>query len=647
MIVLIFAMTAAWFTNVAKTSDLVFQTESWGFAEDKITVGESPAVIAPGTSGSVPLSIDNSDGTESVKIGITVNKSELDQELQKRLFFYADTQKNVTLSAEAEAETVSENQKEAFSETAQRTYLGSSAPDNYVYTILPGQKLVIDDLYANNTAVKWEWVYDMTGYYFRGTVDEGENKVTTEEYLRPVEYDSQLAVYDSQGQLQSVDLVPLQDFLKEFSEKDGYIGTISAQDSVTITDEQGNNSIYYPVEVDENGYGVWAYLCTLPEILEANQFDTKIAGEEPVNAAVKLTLTANNVPMEKAAVAAESLLREKLADPSVDIIELGSDITLDTPITFEEGTKVLDLQGYALHYDGAESEYEVIHVKNGASLTLMNGQIIGNTAAPESVSGAKTIAVKVTGASVVMSGMKVSGFDSALYTADMAEGELDSTVQIIGCEFQAAQTAVYLQGNGSVSEAMTKMFIQDSRIISERYLALSGQGKNQSGDERWGTELVMVNCDLQGYYGGIYHPQQRSTAVLNQCRVSGNTGIAVKGGTVSLYDCEVTGSGAVQADPAANAGGGFTDTGDGIYLEAGYDWSASVVLKGENIVKSEKAYGLELFGVEKKGPGKIMVYDGTYDGPAGSANWNGSGNFEIYGGTFPKDVNELITRFDQ
>lgn len=663
---MIFAMTAAWFTNVAKTSDLVFETESWGFEGDKITVGETSTVIAPGASGCVPLSIDNSDGTESVKIGITANKSAMDPELQKRLFFYVDAQKTVTSSSEAGVEVQSAEQTETVEEVAQRTYLGSSAPENYVYTILPGQKLVIEDLYANAAAMKWEWVYDMTGYYFRGKVVDQqseeqaaiEEQVAIEEYLRPIEYDSRLAVYDSKGQLQSVDNVPLADFLRAFSEEDGYLGTIHIDKGVVIVDEATKDAhYYYPVEVDQDGYGVWAYLCTFTEIQEANRFDTEIAGADNSNtetgaegtiqsAKVTLTFTANNVPMEKAAVTTESLLKVKLADPTVDIVELDSDIALNTPITFEEGTKIIDLNGYSLQYDGTASEYEVFYVKNGASLTMMNGQLTGKTVASESSSAVKTIAVRAAGASVVMSGIKVSGFDSALVIADMAADALDSTVQMTGCEIKTAQTSVLIQGNGSASEAVTKVFIQDSSIISEKYVALSGQGTNKSGDERWGTELVMVNCDLEGYYAGIYQPQKSSATVLEQCRVSGNTGIAVKGGTINLYDCEVTGTGAVLVQTAANSGGGFADTGDGIYVEAGYDWSAAVVLKGQNIVKSEKAYGLELFGVDKKGPGKIMVYDGTYEGTAGDANWNGVGTFEIYGGTL-NSVNEQITRFDQ
>ena len=92
VLVLVFAMTAAWYTNVAKTSDLTFQAEAWGYEESRISIAETPIVVSPGSSGFVPLTIDNSDRIEGVEIGVTISKRNIaDAELQKRIFFYADT----------------------------------------------------------------------------------------------------------------------------------------------------------------------------------------------------------------------------------------------------------------------------------------------------------------------------------------------------------------------------------------------------------------------------------------------------------------------------------------------------------------------------------------------------------------------------
>ena len=60
-------------------------------------------------------------------------------------------------------------------ENVSRLYLGSSEADSYTYTLLPGQVLVLSNDYYNDVPLKWAWVYDRLGYYFRGTVTEGEN----------------------------------------------------------------------------------------------------------------------------------------------------------------------------------------------------------------------------------------------------------------------------------------------------------------------------------------------------------------------------------------------------------------------------------------------------------------------------------------
>ena len=71
LIVLVFAMTTAWYTNTAKTGTLTFETKSWGFDEKKIRVGmdildESP-MLRVNASGYVPISIDNSDGEDAIR----------------------------------------------------------------------------------------------------------------------------------------------------------------------------------------------------------------------------------------------------------------------------------------------------------------------------------------------------------------------------------------------------------------------------------------------------------------------------------------------------------------------------------------------------------------------------------------------------
>lgn len=641
VLVLIFAMAAAWYTNVAKTSSMTFQTESWGFDEEKISFSEASISIAPGTSGIIPLTVDNSEGIEGVRIGVTISKTPVnDLELQKRIYFYADTAQTHVFKAEDGTET---------EERVERIYLGASEDDSYTYTVLPGQKLTMEEDYCSDVPLRWEWVYDMEGYYFRGTVDENaEDAVVVSEYLRPIVYDYEQAVFErdenspAYGQLLSVDGVDTDKFLLQLSEADGYAGTIREEDAVSI-----GGKLYYPVETDNSGYGVWAYLCTLDEVEEGIAYDTALAAaDEPVSVTVSVALTASNVSADVRTVTTEAGLRAALSDDRVDRAELDGDLELSSPLSFTEGTKVINLNGYSLQYNGTEETYDFLSVADGASLTVLNGELRGNAEADSPDSSMKRNAVEVIGSSVTLSGVTVAGFDGAVVVEDMTEGAGDSNIQIINCNIQTEQTSVLLQGNGTVSDTATRMVIENSVISSKYYIAVSGQGANKAGDERWGTELAIRSSELSGYYAGLYQPQQKSTTTISNSVITGNSGVVVKGGTVSISDSTIRGTGAVAVEDAGISAGGFKDTGDGVYVEAAYNWMATVTLKGENEISSDKSYAVELFGADKKGPGKVRIYDGNYSGEKGSANWNDFGSFEIFGGTYPGAVKETITRYD-
>lgn len=638
VLVLVFAMTAAWYTNVAKTSDLTFQTEVWGF-DGEITVAdeEQPILALPGSSGFVPLTVDNSESTQGVEIGVTIagvftDESNLDRqrELQKRIYFYVDTPQTYTFGT---GET-------AVQEKVSRVYLGASETDNYVYTVLPGQKLTLTESYYNDTPIKWMWVYDMLGYYFRGKVTTSE--ASEDEFLRPIEYDYQSAVFDDGeksptiGQILEADGLELEDFLLKISKADGYEGEIDPNSAVTIdSSDDGPSRIFYPIEVDSDGYGVWAYLCNQDEIKEGIQWDNELAELTAQDGALSMTatmkLTAVNVPTAETEVVNASGLNEALADPDVDVVALTQDLYLDDALSLAGDTsKVLNLNGWTLDYSGTDDSANMFAVNGGASLTVMGGSVHNS----EAQGDVEVAAFAATGSNVTLSNVTVTGFDTAVDVTDKvdnAEDAADSTIRIIGCTFDTRESAVELRGNGSATEATTKVVIEDSTITSG-YIGVSGLGAS----DNWGTELVLLNSTIEGYYSALYQPQQRSTTTITGCTLSGITGIAVKGGTVTIYDSTITGTGPY-AD-AKNESSGFTDTGDGVYVEAGYDWSVSVVLKGsDNEIVSQNAYAVELYSVEGKGPGKILIHGGTFTGAAdkGSARWNGIGTFEIYGGEYP------------
>lgn len=640
--VLIFSMTAAWYTNVAKTSSMIFKAESWGFDEENISIGQDEIAIAPGMSAVLPISVDNSQGDSSVRIRVNFSKTsstdaensgERDTSLEKRVFFYADTAKTYEFG---EGENKS-------SETVSKIYLGASETNSYSYTILPGNVLSLKDEAYNDVPIYWECVYDMLGYYFYGTVDN--ETVTATEYIRPIEYDYDKAVFgtDSEntaeyGQLISVDGKAKEVFLKELSANDGYEGQINVENVVSI-----GNKLYYPVQIDADNYGVWAYLCTYSEIEEGIAYDSSASNK---SLTVTVKLTAFNVDTKTETVSTVEALNNALNNPEVDVVSLENAISVTSPMQLgTEVDAVLDLNGYSLSYTGSEAAYNLIKAEEGSSLTIMNGELVGNGKGSDASNRASmaTMALQTTGADVVLSHVKVRGFDGAIKISDESSVAEDSYVQLIDCDFETVGGTLLVKGNAETTSAKTRVLIEDSTLISTEYMPVVGNGSN----DKWGTDIVIENSVLNGYYAGVYQPQRQSSMYISGCTISGNTGICLKGGKMTVVNSTVTGTGAQWVNEPANAGSGFTDTGDGIYVEAVYDWTSSLILEGDNNVVSEKAYAVDLYGVEDKGPASVVIKSGVYKGAKGAARSSGIGTFEIYGGTFEGNISEHITRYDQ
>ena len=653
--VLMFSMTAAWYTNVAKTSSMTFKAESWGFDSENITVSSEAIAITPGTKGVIPLTVDNSTGEESVRIRVNLSKVSSDEtetqqrnlELEKRIYFYADAAKTFEFG-EGEEKTT---------ETVSKVYIGASETDSYSYTILPGNILSLSEEYYNDTPIYWEWVYDMLGYYFYGTVDEA---AVITEYIRPIEYDYDEAVFDTDessenyGQLVSIGDKTKAEFLAELSGADGYEGAINLEDAtysqkIKVIGEGTSKKIYYPVQVDEEGYGVWAYLATFSEIEEAIIYDSQLAGSD-TSITVTMKITAFNVDTETKSVTSVAELNTALKDANLDVIKLENGLALTEPLTVDSTVdSVLDLNGFALTYTGTEDAYNLIRATEGSSLTIMNGDLVGNGKGSDAENRASmaTMAIQTTAANVTLNNVNISGFDGAVKVSDENNTAGDTYLQIIDCNFETIGNTIFVKGNGTSTSGMTRVLIQDSTLVSTEYMVLTGNG-TASGTGRWGTDIVVKGSTLTGYNAAIYQPQQQSTMYIEDSIITGNTGICVKGGKLTVKNSTVTGTGAVEVEEPGSNASGFADTGDGIYVDAGYNWSVSVDLEGDNnLITSDKAYAVDLFGYEDKGPGTVGINAGTYTGAKGSCNFNGIGSFEIYDGNFTNAVSEKITRYDQ
>lgn len=275
LVVLLFAITAAWYTNIVQTNDLVFETAVWGF-EGSVQLGDEPIKAAPGDEGVIPfIAVNNSD--EVTEVSVNISKINMDKEMQKRIYFYVDTDRIWN------------------NEIIERVYLSNTA--SYTY-IMPGQgelTLTEDEEVCNDVPLRWRWVYDLLGYYVLGVVTE--DGAVIEEYLRPIEYnyDEIQTTFDPEdGTLATIDgVTTAAEFLLQVSQSDGYRDTINIDGAV---------GRYYPVDVDDSGYGVWAYLCDYTEILQNTDYDTKLgSGEVTIsNFTAKATISAQNSKIEMA-----------------------------------------------------------------------------------------------------------------------------------------------------------------------------------------------------------------------------------------------------------------------------------------------------------------------------------------------------------
>ena len=230
-LLLVFTGAVAWYTNVAQVQELTVQTDAWGFSgtvtlNGDTVSGEGAALAtAPGSDTPLSLAMTNT-GDAPAEAFVTVDKSGLDVELQKRLYFYVDAAQTVQPQAVVSAEV--ETAQPPAEETVAEAWLHGGNP--YAYTLLP--KDSVDTEKTEGVAqLRCRWVYDLTGYYFTGSVAVKRNTeteeltagaVTEKAYLRPVEYDYDTAQFDESGALTKAGEQMLAGFLTGLAETDGY-----------------------------------------------------------------------------------------------------------------------------------------------------------------------------------------------------------------------------------------------------------------------------------------------------------------------------------------------------------------------------------------------------------------------------------------
>lgn len=278
---ILFALTSAWYTNTIQANEITLKTAKWNFDGTITLDGEKDGTLGlgdlyPGDTRPLPVTIVNQD-TRGVNVRVEADKSKMESpEMQQRLYLYVEVTDEAT-------------------NTKTRHYINSLS--GYLYTVAAKQTLHIIDAETlsanevqNKNTLHLQWVYDMTGYFLLGKVDETGAKVTGKaadtqpEYLMPVTYDLDRAQFGTDGKLTSVSeyqtntngtagyaTTRREDYLKRLFEQyiSGYNKNAKPYDDKTTT-VHGN---YYAVDVDETGYGVWLYLPDKAAIDAAAQWD--------------------------------------------------------------------------------------------------------------------------------------------------------------------------------------------------------------------------------------------------------------------------------------------------------------------------------------------------------------------------------------
>lgn len=408
-LLLVFTGAVAWYTNVAQVQELTVQTDAWGFSGTVTLNGDTASragaalAAAPGSDTPLSLAMTNT-GDAPAEAFVNVDKSGLDVELQKRLYFYVDAAQTVQPQAVVSAE--GETAQTPAEETVAEAWLHGGNP--YAYTLLP--KDSVDTEKTEGVAqLRCRWVYDLTGYYFTGNVatvlDRNTGiltagEVTEKAYLRPVEYDYDTAQFDESGALTKVGEQTLADFLTGLAATDGYPLVPDAGKPIRGAD---GSRFYLVQESSEENANVYLRLYGRKEIEAASDLDTAMANaaasgtenaELPkLTGTVKISVTGQQVRRADRTVSGAAELMAALAalQPAERIV-----LTEDIQLTAEQALTVAD-SDVTIELGGHTLTMQKPIVVTGGTLYLSNGKV----ACP----AGSTAAIQLTGGSVLLDGV--------------------------------------------------------------------------------------------------------------------------------------------------------------------------------------------------------------------------------------------------
>lgn len=175
--------------------------------------------------------------------------------------------------------------------------------------------------------------------------------------------------------------------------------------------------------------------------------------------------------------------------------------------------------------------------------------------------------------------------------------------------------AVLEQSNQSYDNV--SITLDDVDVIVDHGTGIDVNGLNSKVDIRVTNQSSITVPDDQI---GIYFPPQASTLIINNSSVTGGTGIAIKGGDLTVKgNSTIHGMGEKGTPPEGGTSGVF-GTGDAIYLEGNYNGKVHVTVESGTII-SDKGEPLRKFvgGEPSDGEKVIQVKGGHFSEPVDSS----------------------------
>lgn len=172
-------------------------------------------------------------------------------------------------------------------------------------------------------------------------------------------------------------------------------------------------------------------------------------------------------------------------------------------------------------------------------------------------------------------------------------------------------------GGSSVPCNTISITLDDVDVIVDHGTGIDVNGLNSAVDISVTNQSSITVPDDQI---GIYFPPQDSTLIINNSSVTGGTGIAIKGGDLTVKGNSTIHGMGEKGTPPEGGTSGVYGTGDAIYLEGNYNGKVHVTVESGTII-SDKGEPLRKFvgGEPSDGEKVIQVKGGHFSEPVDSS----------------------------